>query len=638
MRRSRAALTLLLLIPGLAGLVRERTVRAAEAQSSPRRPNILWITCEDISPNLGCYGDAYAVTPNIDRLATQGVRYDRAFAPIGVCAPSRSSLITGVYAPALGSQHMRCQGTLPGDLKPFPYYLRKAGYYCTNNVKTDYNFRADPATWDESSAKAHWRKRKAGQPFFSVFNFVTSHESQIRLAEPAYVKRTAEFTPAERHDPAKAPIPPYHPDTPEVRKDWARYHDMITYMDKQVGEVLRELEADGLSDETIVFYFSDHGAGMPRSKRWLYDSSTRVPLIIRFPTTYKEWAPQAPGTSNDRLVSFVDMAPTVLSLAGEPLPGHFQGAAFLGPDAGPPRQYVYGFRDRMDERTDLIRSVRDARYKYIRNYMPHFAWFHDQHISYMYEMPTMAAWQRLADAGQLSGPQAIFMARSKPMEELYDIQADPFEVENLAGTPAHQAILERLRAEHRRWQKEIIDLGLLPEADLRTRFGSEAPYRAVRRDRSLYPLDRIADAADLANRRDPSSVSRLIELQSDKDSAVRFWAVLGLGTIQGGAASVRDQAATAAARLLDDPATWVRIAAADALCRLGRSDAAIPILIDALKDANPWVRLQAIQVIDRLDIDARPALTASLKDSNEYVVRVAEHAINAFHEQKPTEP
>jgi uncharacterized sulfatase len=602
----------------------------AEAESG-QRPNILWITCEDISPNLGCYGDAYAVTPNLDRLAAQGVRFDAAFAPIGVCAPSRSSLITGVYAPSLGTHHMRCQGKLPDAIKGFPQYLRQSGYYCTNNVKTDYNFKHDKATWDESSNRAHWRNRGKGQPFFSVFNFTTSHESQIRLAEPAYQKRTADFTPRERHDPGRVPIPPYHPDTPEVRKDWARYHDMITYMDKQAGEILRQLDDDGLAGETIVFFFSDHGAGMPRSKRWLYDSSTRVPLIVRVPARYEAWSPGRPGTSIDRLVSFVDFGSTVLSLAGVAIPAHMQGTPFLGPKAGEPRRYVYGFRDRMDERYDMVRSVRDHRYKYIRNYMPQLPWFHDQYVSYMYEMPTMVAWQRLADAGALVGPPAVFMAKSKPTEELYDTQADPFELRNLADSTDHREILGRLRQAHRAWQEEIIDLGLLPEADLRTRFGDEAPYAAVRRDPGVYPLRRIADAADLANRRDPAALPRLIALLGDRDAAVRYWGAIGLGSL--GDKADRESAVKAATAALDDPAPWVRVASADALCRLGRPEKALPTLVEALKDRNEWARLQAINVLDRIDDEARPALPAlkaALEDSNEYVVRVAEHALQAF--------
>jgi uncharacterized sulfatase len=621
-------------------------VQAAEpgAATTAARPNVLWITCEDISPNLGCYGDTYAVTPNLDRLATEGVRYTAAFAPIGVCAPSRSSLITGMFAPSLGTQHMRCEGTLPDSVKAFPQYLRQAGYYCTNNVKTDYNFKHDKAAWDESSAKAHWRNRKKDQPFFAVFNFTTSHESQIRLAEAAYRKRTADFTPEERHDPARAPIPPYHPDTPEVRRDWARYADMITYMDKQAGAVLRELEEDGLDGETIVFYFSDHGAGMPRSKRWLYDSSTRVPLIVRFPRRLAEQAPGRPGTATDRLVSFVDLAPTVLGLAGVDVPPHMQGTPFLGPRTGTPRTFVYGFRDRMDERYDLIRSVRDKNYKYIRNYMPQLPWFGDQHISYMYEMPTMTAWQGLADRGALSGAPAVFMAREKPAEELYDVEADPFEVRNLAAMPEHRATLGRLRRAHREWQEAIIDLGLLPEADLRTRFGREAPYAAVRRDPSLYPLARIAAAADLANRRDPAEVTRLIGLLDDPDAAVRYWGASGLGALAGERRPAPPEAAVAAAsRALEDRAPWVRVAAADALCRLGQPEKALPVLLASMKEPNEWVRLQAINVLDRLDESARPAVAAfktALGDSNQYVVRVAEHALEAFgiHPPAPAQP
>ncbi len=602
----------------------------ALAQGAGERPNILWITCEDISPNLGCYGDAYAVTPNLDRLARQGVRYTNAFATIGVCAPARSTIITGVYPPSIGTQHMRCEGNLPESIQCFTQYLRDAGYYCTNNVKTDYNFKYDKSAWDESSNKAHWRNRKdASQPFFSVFNYTSCHESQIRLPENQYQKRTADFTAEERHDPSKAPIPPYHPDQPAVRKDWARYADMITYMDKQVAEILRQLEEDGLADDTIVIYYSDHGAGMPRSKRWLYDSSTRVPFIVRFPERYLALAPAQPGTTTDRLISFVDLAPTALSLAGVPIPDYMQGKAFLGDQQTEPRRYVYGFRDRMDERYDMLRSVYDGRYRYIRNYMPHLPWFHHQYISYMYEMPTMRVWQRLADAGKLSGPPAVFMALSKPTEELYDTQADPFEVKNLADSPEHQEVLQRLRKEHRRWMTEIVDLGLLPEPDLRTRFGDEPQYAAVRRDPSLYPFERIAAAADLANRRDPSSAPALADLLTDSDPAVRYWGAVGLGALGDAASATVGSLNTA----LNDESPTVRVAAADALCRMNRVGEALPTLTGSMKDENEWVRLMAINVLDRIDEAARPAyevLDHAREDKNGYVVRVAEHALEPF--------
>jgi N-sulfoglucosamine sulfohydrolase len=371
---------------------------------------------------------------------------------------------------------------------------------------------------------------------------------------------------------------------------------------------------------------------MPRSKRWLYESSTRVPLIVRFPGRYASAAPGAAGTATDRLVSFVDFGPTVLSLADVAIPMHMQGMPFLGTKSAGPRRYVYGFRDRMDERYDLIRSVRDDRYRYIRNYMPQLPWFHEQHLSYLYEMPTMQAWQRLADAGQLVGPPAIFMARSKPVEELYDTRDDPFEVRNLATSPDHRGVLERLRRAQHDWMEETVDLGLLPEADLRTRFGDEAPYDAVRRDPALYPLRRLADAADLANRNDPAMVSRLVELLGDKDAAIRYWGAVGLGGLGADKAST-DAASVALTGGLADPAPWVRVASADALCRLGRSEQALPTLVGAMKDRNEWVRLQAINVLDRLDEDARPALAtlkSALDDPNAYVVRVAEHALEPF--------
>lgn len=586
------------------------------------RPNILWITSEDISPNLGCYGDTYAVTPNLDQLATEGVRYTRAFAPIGVCAPARSCLITGMYACSLGSQHMRCKARLPDEVRCFPQYLREAGYYCTNNVKTDYNFDAPPGAWDESSNKAHWRKRAPNQPFFSVFNFTSCHESQIRLNEAQYQARTAKFTEEERHDPNEAPLPPYHPDTPEVRQDWARYADMITYMDQEVGRVLRQLDEDGLRDNTIVFYFSDHGAGMPRSKRWLYDSSTRVPFLLRVPDRFQSIAPGEAGSVSDRLVSFVDFAPSVLSLAGVDIPKHLQGQAFLGAAAQAPREYIHGYRDRMDERIDLIRSTRDGRYKYIRNYLPHLPYFHHQHIGYMYEMPTMQVWQRLADEGRLTGAAATFMALSKPTEELYDTQTDPWETTNLATSAEHQETLRRLRAECRRWQREIVDLGLMPEADLRSRFGDEPPYTAVRRQPELYPLDQIEAATWLANARDEKHRPALLEAALATDAAVRYWAAIGLGCLAADPATER-----ILENLLKDSAGSVRVAAADALGRTGKPREAVAALQKQLSDGNDWVRLQAICALDRYDEHAeavQPTIRQALEDRNDYVVRVAE--------------
>jgi N-sulfoglucosamine sulfohydrolase len=444
-------------------------VQRAEA-IEPQRPNILWISLEDISPDLGCYGDAYAVTPHMDRLAAQGARFTRAFAHAGVCAPSRSGIITGMYPTSIGTQHMRSQGVPPVGVKCFTEYLRSVGYYCTNDSKTDYNFPAPTTAWDENRPGAHWRNRPAADhPFFAVINLTTTHESQIRLAPDQQEKRRESLAPAERHDPAQAKVPPYYPDTPVTRLDWARYYDNLTFTDKRVGQILAELEADGLAESTIVFCWGDHGRGLPRAKRWLYDSGLHVPLIVRWPGQIE------PGSVRNELVALLDLAPTMLSLAGVPIPGHLQGQAFLGAArAEKPREYIYGARDRMDETYDLIRAVRDSRFKYLRNYRPELPY--SQRIAYMDEMPTMQEWRRLHAAGRLSGPPLLFFAERKPDEELYDLDADPHEIHNLANDPAHAATLARLRAAHEKWASETGDLGLVPESELQQRMRPEGRW------------------------------------------------------------------------------------------------------------------------------------------------------------------
>src|SRR5574340_896217 len=294
------------------------------------RPNILWITCEDLSPILGCYGDRYAYTPHLARLSVEGVRYTRAFSAASVCAPARSSLITGVQTNTLGTMHLRGVVPLASGVNCFPAYLRQAGYYCSNNVKQDYNFTAPPDAWDESSNKGHWRNRRSGQPFFSVFNLTVTHQGQIRYPREEFERISAKLEPQERHDPAKAPLPPYYPDTPLVRLNIAELYTQTTLMDKLAGNILQQLQSDGLANDTIVFFFSDHGTALPRGKRWLHDSGTRVPLIVRVPGKYSRMAPGTPGSVMDRLVTFLDFGPTVLGLAGIAPPAYMQGSAFFG--------------------------------------------------------------------------------------------------------------------------------------------------------------------------------------------------------------------------------------------------------------------------------------------------------------------
>jgi arylsulfatase A-like enzyme len=575
---------------------------ALAGQDDPpqKRPNILWITCEDISPHLGCYGDDFATTPNLDALARRGVRYTHAFATASVCSPARSCLITGVYPISLGTQHLRSRVPLPKAIKCFPEYLRAAGYYCTNNVKEDYQFITPPETWDESSRRAGWRKRGPDQPFFSVFNLTCTHQSQVRLRGDALAARTASLTPGERHDPAKVPLPPYYPDAPEVRRDMANLYDLITVMDKQAGELLGQLEEDGLTDETIVFFYSDHGTGLPRHKRWLYDSGVHVPLIIHFPEKFRDLAPGDPGSTEDRLVSFVDFAPTVLSLVGLEIPAYMQGVAFLGPKAGEPKEYVFAVRDRVDEVCEMSRTVRDARFRYIRNYMPHRARM--QYGYFSEQTPTRRAFRRLAAGNQLTGAPLEFMSTDKPPEELYDTVEDPHELVNLAESPQHEEILGQMRKALWPWMIEKRDTGLLPEAEIHTRSEETTPYEMAKLDQK-FPVARILGTAELVGK-GPEHQDELAQHLTDADSAVRYWAAVGLLAL--GSEAKASEAALLKASA--DPSPSVRIAAAEALCAVGQEAKALPVLIAALDHEDGWVRFQAAVVLGKIGPKARPAL------------------------------
>lgn len=456
----------------------------ALAQTRRPRPNILWLSAEDLSPDLGCYGDAYARTPHLDRFAAEGVRFTNAFSVAGVCAPSRAGIITGMYPTSIGLHHMRSQGVPPPHVKCFPEYLRAAGYYCTNNAKTDYNLGrpdgsveglvagAPVGAWDESGPRAHWRNRTPGQPFFAVFNFLESHEGRIR-GEGNAAEALASVPRELRHDPALAKLPPYYPDTPVVRKDWATYYDLVTAVDLRVKTMLDQLAADGLDRDTIVFFWGDHGRGLPRAKRWLYDAGIRVPLLVRWPGQLRA------GSVQRELVNLIDLGPTALSLAGVRVPGHLHGRPFLGEQRKKAPRYVFGVRDRMDEKPDRIRSVHDGRLHYLRNYRPELPYA--QPIAYMDQMPLMREWRRLHAEGKLAGPQQQFFAARKPEEELYDTTADPHEIRNLASAPEHRAALAKMRAAHERWVRETGDLGAVPEAELKERWRPGGKWSATAR-------------------------------------------------------------------------------------------------------------------------------------------------------------
>ena len=568
----------------------------AFAAVSAGKPNILWITSEDHGPQMGCYGDANATTPNVDALAQRGMLFKHVWSTAPVCAPARTTIISGMYAPSTGAEHMRSMVPMPAGKRMYPEFLREAGYYCTNHVKEDYNLTKPPKLWDDQTREAHWKNRPSGKPFFAIFNSTVSHESQIRAAARPLLL-----------DPAKVRVPAYHPDTPEVRRDWAQYYANVTAADADAGARLKELADAGLAEDTIVFYYGDHGSGMPRGKRWPGNSGLHVPLVVYFPPKWRHLAPKEyqPGGKSDRLVSFADLAPTLLSLAGIAPPEWMQGHAFAGKFQTEPQKFVHGFRGRMDESYDFIRSVTDGRYVYLRNYHPHVS--HGQHVDTQFQTPTTAVWRKLFDEGRLNAGQAAFWQVPKAPEELYDLQTDPNEVRNLAADPAHRAALEKLRAAQQAHARRIRDIGFLPEGEIHARSQGSTPYDAGHDDRK-YPFERIFAAAELASSLKPDALPALRKLLADPDSAVRYWGVMGF--LMRGAGAVRGDAA-ALRSAMNDASPSVRIAAAWALAEHGEA-AEVSAGIARLGDHAPWgtndvfTSMFALTVIDHLGAKAAP--------------------------------
>jgi arylsulfatase A-like enzyme len=559
------------------------------AEEKAERPNILWLVSEDTGTLIGCYGDPVARTPNIDALAAKGVVFERCYA-MPVCAPARFTLITGMYPTTCGPAHnMRASGKIPDWLKGFPAYLRQAGYFTTNNAKTDYNSPIDVReAWDAGGKKAEWKGRpSASTPFFSVYNHEVCHESCL-FPE----KKVFGFEPT---DPAKVRVRPYQPDTPEVRADLARQYDCIAEMDRQVGLKLKALEEAGEAENTIVFYYGDNGGISLRSKRFLQDSGTHVPLVAYFPPKWRHLAPAAPGARVAAPVHFVDFAATVLSLAGVPQPKHMQGIPFAGAAKAKPREYAFCTRDRMDERYDMVRSATDGQWLYIRNFRPEIPYV--EPLSYMFRARGYPSWARLAEEDKLTPATAMFWGL-KPSDELYDLKADPDNVVNLAGKPEHAERLAKLRQALLGQMLENRDNGLLPE-------GCELEgYEASRRE-GAWPVERVLDAAMLASAQDAANLPALVRAARDGVMPVRWWAALGCGILGKKAVS----AAPVLEKLLADPSGFVRVAAADALARQGRLDLALPVLEKAMTDLDsPWCSLQACNALDRLGEAAKPVL------------------------------
>jgi len=591
--------------------------RGAGASDRGSRPNILWLTSEDNGISwVSCYGATNCKTPNIDNLATEGFRYLHCFDNAAVCAPTRSTWITGMYAISNGTQPMRSRNEIPHDvIKYYPDLLRKAGYHTSNWTKTDYNIggRPDRECWDLLDRKKRfgWRQRKPGQPFFAVVNSTSSHESRAH--------GNADHT---RNDPAKMKLHSYHPDLPAIRKSYAKYADAVENMDNDIKETLAALKEDGLYEDTIIIYCSDHGGVMPRSKRFLYSSGTHCPLVVRIPRKYKHlWPAEKPGMTVDRIVSFVDMPKTWLSLAGAEIPETFQGTVFMGEGTEPEPQYHLSFRERADERCDCVRMIRDKRFAYYKNYMPYGP--AGQYLAYLWKILAAPAWEKYHKEGKTNEITGRFF-RPRVSEEFYDTVEDFDNVHNLIDAPEHQQRIARMKQAMREKQLELYDSGLLPESmrERRAREHNVTIYEMVR-DPKLYPLASYLDAADMALARDGKDLPTFVKGMSDRDSGIRYWAVVGLHLLEGAAAPATETLQNA----LRDESDEVKIMAAWTLVKLGRKEAGLACLRKLLNDGTTAER-KLLNVLDWMEADAVPLvrdyLRANPKKAKNILAKIAQ--------------
>jgi len=596
---------------------------------SSHPPNILWITVEDISPDLGCYGDPLAQTPALDDLASKGFRYSNAIANAPVCAPARNAIITGMYPSALGTLHMRSfskemksSGRVPDHIQMYPELLRAAGYYCTNNSKEDYNFDLKRNIWDESSKNAHWKNRPNSQtPFFSIFNLTMTHESCINNKEK-HDRLTQDLPTALRTNPDMVAVPPYYPDTPTIRTLLARHYDNIATMDRKVASILKELDEAGELENTIVFFYSDHGTGLPRHKRWLFDTGVKVPLIVYIPEKFQSLYPSQPGDEVDQLVSFVDLAPTALHLAGAQIPSNMQGQAFLGKDLKTEREYVFIARGRMDERYDMQRGVRTKRYKYLRYYEPKKSFI--QYMNTPEKGPLMTELRKAEKNGALSPEALQLVSLTKPKESLFDLHTDPLELNDLSNDPNQMNQLKRLREVHDQWMIKTKDVGLIPEPIMRNweEKSGQPIYDWIRKQGDFYEI--------LIQMSSSEDEDFLYKGLNHPNEAVRYWAGQGLYNLD---QEISDFTVERLYKKLNDSIINVGISAARALLKNQHSSKQIiNTLVSGLESDNEWTRLQTALVLDdfsevmkTLEDKAQELIKT---DYNKYVVRVLNHGLN----------
>lgn len=599
----------------LVGCQQETGVPGPEQSDTPQRPNILWIVSEDNSPWLGSYGDPVATTPRLDALAGEGIRYTRAYSNAPVCGPSRAALITGAYPIAFGTEHMRSSYKTPETIRFYPEYLRDAGYYTTNNYKKDYNTVDRPQAWDESSRQATYRNRAEGQPFFHIANLNVTHESSLHRGSTA-----------TNHDPATVQLAPNHPDTPEARNDYAVYYDRLQDLDNEVGEILDQLDAEGLTDSTIVFYYADHGGAVAGTKRFLTEAGLHVPMIIRVPEQYRHLVGYEPVGTVDRPVSFVDLSATLLRIAGIELPAHMAGSSLLHENEN---RYVFAYGGRMDERRNLVRSVSDGDYRYTRNYLPHRPY--GRRLGFLWRAPLMQSWAGEYEAGNLNAAQSAFF-EPRSAEELYDIRTDPYGLINLAGVPEFATKFEELSGALTAWQVEQRDAGLVPEAML-----LELDAQGVIRDYVLsenYPVEEIVQLAQMAGERNIENLDELLTQLQSGHPVKSYWAATGLLLLGDGVQPALPVIESA----LEEVEPWSMAVLAELLVNQGHIDVAIPYLEKALGSDNLMVRLQAMETIvetNLLDPALKPAIEAMVPEDptqRPYDGRLARYVMHRYEE------
>ncbi len=567
------------------------------------RPNFVWIVSEDNSMHFQklFFADGVA-TPNIEKLAEQGIVFERAFSNAPVCSVARTTLGTGVLAPRLGTQlHRRLRpATMPADWKYFTGYLRDAGYYATNRAKTDYNTNYLKDTWDMSSRKATWENCPDGKPFFHMESHAVSHESSLHFKQ-GQIKPEA-----LRVKTSFAKIFPYHPDTPLFRYTHARYLDRQLAVDDIVGKVVAKLEKAGKLEDTFVFYFGDHGGVLPRSKGYVYESGLHVPLVVRVPKNFEHLVDREAGSRAKGFVSFIDFGPTVLNLAGAKVPEHMDGRPFLGKGATrtevDSRDETFGYADRFDEKYDLVRSLRKGKYKYIRNYQ---AYYPDAlQNNYRYIQLAFEEWRQLYHAGKLNEVQSAFFEARAP-EMLFDLEVDPHETKNLAGDAQHAHVLLEMRARLAGRVKSLPDLGFYPEHFVVDKVLSAPVEFGQAHKRQIAQL---VDTADLVLLPFDEAKPKLLAAMESKNPVIRNWALTACTIFGKEAASL----VPAAKKHLVDSDLLVRVRAAEFLGTISAADPR-PTIMQVLKESkSPVLTSLALNATVYLQ-DGKPGYEFSIK-------------------------